>query len=194
MAGPDWHRSWGQWQSPDTLQSVTHRFYTPKECAETWTRPHITLFSSQPRSPNVSSDTSEPSWGWTFWAWCWDMWGFCYSPSLVGLNGKALSPATENEWCQHWWDFPWIAITHHSSYQKKKKKKQRYWALLPNRGVQNALLLECVSQHGTVTDGLQWTLHKSITRHDPDSHVWEEWRRCEGLRLWCTLRGQLHRD
>ena len=44
-----------------------------------------------------------------------------------------------------------------SSY-KKKKKKQRYWALFPNHGVQNALLPECISQHGTVTSGLQCDL------------------------------------
>ena len=149
---------------------MTHRFYTLKECAETRTRPHITLFSSQPRSPNVSSDTSEPSWGWTFWAGCWDMWGFCYSPSLVGLNGKPLSPQQKMSGVSIVETFHEFAITHHSSYQKKKKKKQRYWALLPNRGAQNALLPECISQHGTVTGGLQWTLHKSITRHDLDSH------------------------
>ena len=45
-----------------------------------------------------------------------------------------------------------------SSYEKKKKKKQRYWALFPNHGVQNALLPECISQHGTVTSGLQCDL------------------------------------
>ena len=89
-----------------SLMGMTCKLCTLTECSETRTRLHITLFSSQLQSPNAFSHTSEPSWGWAFCAGCWYTLGFCGSPSLMGLNGKAKSLATEIGSVRQCWDFP----------------------------------------------------------------------------------------
>lgn len=144
---------------------MTCKFYTRTECGETRTRPRITLFSSQLQGPNVFSDTSEPSWVWAFCAGCWDTWGFCCSPSLLGLNWKAKSLATEKSWCQHCWDLPWIPITHHFQLQKKSGGVGPCCLTTVFRTpfYQNAFLNMA---RWPVTCGA--TLHKSITLRDLD--------------------------
>lgn len=73
-------------QTPTRARPASHVLLT--ESAETRSRPHVTLFSSQLQSPNAFSDTSEPAWGRALWAGCWAMSGFCVSSSLVVFMEK----------------------------------------------------------------------------------------------------------